>query len=64
MAAYQIGPDGDAIDPTSAWAKMSGLGPDGALLVRPDGIIAWRSTGSVDDPQQTLAQALARALGE
>lgn len=64
LAAYQIGPAGDAIDLDATWATMAGLGLDGAVLVRPDGIIAWRSMGSADDPKQALAQALARALGE
>ena len=36
---------------------------DGAVLVRPDGHIAWRSRGPVADPEATLANVLERVLG-
>src|SRR4051794_15660814 len=39
-----------------------GIGPDGAALVRPDGIVGWRSTGafSPDEPAAALDAILAR----
>lgn len=33
-------------DPTDTLAKRYGIGPTGATLVRPDGVVAWRSTTS------------------
>jgi hypothetical protein len=46
------------------WASATGLQPGGALLVRPDAFIGWRSDGIPDDPkgqlQQVLSQILAR----
>lgn len=35
-----------------------GLAPGGAVLVRPDGYVGWRSADAVDDPEATLAKAL------
>jgi hypothetical protein len=69
---------GDAVDPTAirtlvagrdfvdvdgAWARAAGIGPEGALLVRPDQHVAWRAPGAVDDPRATLAAALRRVAG-
>jgi 2-polyprenyl-6-methoxyphenol hydroxylase-like FAD-dependent oxidoreductase len=40
-----------------------GITPSGALLVRPDGFVAWRAESSVADPAAALSQALAQTLG-
>jgi len=40
-----------------------GIDADGALLVRPDGHIAWRSRGAAADPAVTLEHAVATMLG-
>ncbi|MCP3102496.1 FAD-dependent monooxygenase [Myxococcus sp. K15C18031901] len=42
-----------------AFRKLLGLGVGGALLVRPDGYIAWRSVELPEEPRHTLAHALA-----
>ncbi|MER5986016.1 FAD-dependent monooxygenase [Streptomyces sp. NPDC001787] len=44
------------------WAGAHGVTAEGAVLVRPDGFVAWRSTGSVADPEATLHEALSRVL--
>jgi hypothetical protein len=46
------------------WNAAYGVGATGAVLVRPDGFVAWRSSGRVTDPQALLAQALGRVLGK
>ncbi len=38
------------------------LNSDGALLVRPDGFVAWRSEAAVEDPELTLEQVLSHLL--
>jgi 2-polyprenyl-6-methoxyphenol hydroxylase-like FAD-dependent oxidoreductase len=45
-----------------AFAEAYGLAPGGATLVRPDGVVAWRSRGPADraDIERALATALAR----
>ena len=41
---------------------VRGVDEDGSILVRPDKIIAWRSTGLVDDPRAALTAALDAVL--
>jgi 2,4-dichlorophenol 6-monooxygenase len=47
-----------------AWAKVREIEEDGALLVRPDGYIAWRSrSGPVHDAKGELNAVFTRVLG-
>lgn len=58
---------GDGADYGSAdgrWAAVSGLQPGGALLVRPDQHVAWRSAAPVTDPGATLSGLLERLLAK
>lgn len=45
------------------WAELSEIGEDGALLIRPDIHIAWRSIAAKDDPADALLAATRAALG-
>lgn len=54
---------GEVADPSGLWAKVCGIGPEGALLVRPDQHVAWRSPGPAADPRGALEDVLARILG-
>ena len=47
----------------SALARAYRIGPDSAVLVRPDGRVAWRSDDRCSDPRLALASAVATALG-
>ena len=51
-------------DPTGAWDAVSGIGADGAVLVRPDQHVAWRSGELAADPGATLRCALADLFGD
>lgn len=53
----------DLPDPRGALAAAYRLGPGSAVLVRPDGIVAWRHDGLCDDPGATLTRAVDTALG-
>ena len=44
------------------WAAVTGLAPDGALLVRPDDFVGWRTDQLPADPEAALHQALSRIL--
>jgi hypothetical protein len=44
------------------WSSVYGIDADGAVLVRPDGHIAWRSAGAAADATATLEQVMARVL--
>ncbi|MDQ0762459.1 FAD-dependent oxidoreductase [Streptomyces canus] len=66
LTAYRVGhgsgaeltPEGDA-----DWSAAHGTTPEGAVLVRPDGFVAWRSPGSVPDAESALRQVLTTLLG-
>jgi hypothetical protein len=53
----------DVADADGTWAAALGIGPGGALLVRPDQHVAWRSAGPAGDPGAALRGALSRILG-
>ena len=54
--------DGDFRDPRCAWLRQREIGPTGAVLVRPDRFVAWRSTAASSDPRATLGAALGKVL--
>lgn len=60
LQAYEIG--SDLIDCDDAFLGRTGLERGGALLVRPDGFIAWRARTAVADPPTALRSAVDRAL--
>jgi hypothetical protein len=45
------------------WPDLYGISPDGAVLVRPDGHIAWRSTTTSTDPVTDFRTALNTSTG-
>lgn len=57
-----VGPGAEYADPTGAWNRQREVTDEGAVLVRPDQRVAWRSHGAVDDPGETLYAVLARVL--
>lgn len=63
LLPVHVTPDGEWRDPERAWAASYGVEESGAVLVRPDGYVAWRSAGSSDDPEGELDVALATILG-
>jgi 2,4-dichlorophenol 6-monooxygenase len=54
--------DGDLFDPRCMWMRRREIGRDGAVLVRPDRFIGWRSLGRSEDPAADLAGALTQIL--
>ena len=54
----------EAVDADGRWRECSGLDAAGAVLVRPDNHVAWRSTGLSADPAAELARVLATVLGK
>jgi 2-polyprenyl-6-methoxyphenol hydroxylase-like FAD-dependent oxidoreductase len=62
LDVYGVGPGGDVEDPDRAFASASGIGTEGAVLVRPDGFVAWRAADAAGDPVGVLYAALARSL--
>ena len=61
--AIGTGPNDDLAPEEGAdWAEKHGTTPEGAVLVRPDGFVAWRAEGRVADPEATLREVLASLL--
>lgn len=63
ITVHRIGPNGDAVDPDGSWVATTGLAPDGALLVRPDDFVGWRTDGLPADPTNELRKVLCQILG-
>ncbi|MFG2664963.1 FAD-dependent oxidoreductase [Streptomyces sp. NPDC048387] len=65
LDAYTVGsaPEADLVQPDGAdWEELHELPPGGAVLVRPDGFVAWRAEGPAADPRGALQDALKRVL--
>ena len=58
-----IGPDCDYEDPFGDWARTRGVEDDGAVLVRPDQFVAWRSRDRAQDQAAVLSRVLGTILG-
>ena len=65
LDTYRIGAAGADLvldEAGTDWAEAHGTTADGAVLVRPDGFVAWRSDGAVADPEEELRDVLSRLL--
>lgn len=55
--------DVDYLDTDRTWSYDRETAADGAILVRPDGHVAWRSRAAKENPAAILRQALEKVLG-
>ncbi len=64
LAFHQLGPTESVIDLDGAWPDRYGVTSRGAVLVRPDGLIAWRcqDLSPPADPASLLDAAIGRVL--
>ncbi|UUT34782.1 hypothetical protein L2X98_30485 [Microbacterium elymi] len=62
LTALRVGPGADVADVYRDVAARLGIGEAGAVLVRPDQHVAWRSAGAAEDPRATLRDALTQVL--
>ncbi|MCH5584884.1 FAD-dependent monooxygenase [Shimazuella sp. AN120528] len=60
LSIHQIG--ADSTDWNGQFSDSYGINTTGAVLVRPDGIIGWRSSDTVNDPKLSLEKALSVIL--
>jgi len=61
LDAHRIGTD--LGDPERGFAAAFGVSDAGAVLIRPDGFVAWRSPGASTQAEADLTRALRRSLG-
>ncbi|MFF9204038.1 FAD-dependent oxidoreductase [Streptomyces sp. NPDC014986] len=59
-----IGPGRDVTDLYYDWTKLREVEESGAILVRPDKHVAWRSMNLAEDPEAALRGALTKILGK
>lgn len=62
LHSYCVGKDGDVRDTHHDWAATYGVTADGAVLVRPDGHVAWRAETSAQEPRVELERVLSAVL--
>jgi 2,4-dichlorophenol 6-monooxygenase len=60
--AYRICERGGVVDTSDNWKRLSEIAGDGALLVRPDGHVGFRSRSGANDCLAVLESALAQIL--
>ena len=63
ISVYSVGTDSEIRDIDGQWAQLTGLSPDEALLVRPDGFVAWRTGPLPRSPENRLGEVLSQILG-
>lgn len=62
LRTYRIGPVGDLVPESAAFTELYGIEDSGAVLVRPDGHVAFRSPSKTANPELTLRNALRKIL--
>ncbi len=62
IEVLSVGEAGDLQAPAGRFETLYGVEPDGAVLVRPDGLVGWRTHRAGDAPAGDLARALATIL--
>ncbi|HEY4454246.1 MAG TPA: FAD-dependent monooxygenase [Pseudonocardiaceae bacterium] len=63
LRTYEVGASSDLVPTDRDWATAYGIKPAGAVLVRPDAFVAWRSPELADDPAAVISDVIARASG-
>nr|BAA25606.1 hydroxylase [Rhodococcus erythropolis] len=58
----KIAADGTYTDPSGTWAELRQIDDGGAILVRPDNHVAWRSASLAADPSDELLRAFGTVL--
>jgi hypothetical protein len=46
VMAYRIGPDADLLDLENSWRDRFSVSSEGAVLIRPDGFVAWSTSST------------------
>lgn len=62
IVTASIGAGGEYVGTDGRWQDVREITDEGAILVRPDNHVAWRSTGAATDPVGDLAGAIGRLL--
>ena len=63
VTGYQIGGTGTIHDPAGTWCAANEIEPSGAVLVRPDGVVAWRAAAATEANLTHLHKVVASLVG-
>lgn len=63
LEAVVIGPGREVTDIYYDWARIREVAEEGAILVRPDKHIGWRSMSLPENPERRLREAMSSLLG-
>ncbi len=64
LTTYIVGPEGDLQAADGLWRSAYAIDDDGAVLVRPDGYVAWRNRSGSRDKRGEMLSALSTAIGK
>ncbi|SEP94699.1 2-polyprenyl-6-methoxyphenol hydroxylase [Virgibacillus subterraneus] len=62
VRCYRIGQNGELKDYSNSFRKKYDVGMEGAVLIRPDGFIAWRSKEMTEHPNELIHEVFNRLL--
>jgi putative polyketide hydroxylase len=62
LVAHRLGADGDLLDLEDGWRAKLGMSAEGAVLVRPDGFVGWRTSTLPASPERRLEQVISSIL--
>ena len=62
LQCHLLSKEGETVDKNGWWETAAGISASGAILVRPDGFVAWRNRRMPADPQLALEVALRSIL--
>jgi len=62
IKVYRVGLSGDFIAQENVFSELYGLDDGGAVLIRPDGFIGWRSAKAVVNPDVMLEEVMRNVL--
>jgi len=63
LVVCAVGAEGDVSDPDGCFHAAYGIDSDGAVLIRPDGHVAWRSPSGASNPDESLRAVFGHLLG-
>jgi putative polyketide hydroxylase len=63
VVCHGVAPAGDLHDEGRRWTTTYGVGDDGAVLIRPDGFIAWRGAAADHGARAELESTMHQLLG-
>jgi hypothetical protein len=61
--AYIVGATGDLVDEDGRWSEVFGVRSTGAVLLRPDGHVAFRAQSESESPRASLDAAFDQIFG-